>query len=99
MRTTLRSYVSRRVLAGAGLVVVTFMATLFLLRSCKDERQLPNSPGAESRGLAQASAPSPGTAQHDPNAENPDRDRWVDLATVPFRKEWVGGRLVQLRPS
>jgi peptide/nickel transport system substrate-binding protein len=33
----------------------------------------------------------------DPNAENPDRDRWVDLASVPFRPELVGGRVVQLR--
>ena len=51
---------------------------------------------------AAASRPAPesraGSAQ-DANAENPDRDSWVDLATIPFDKRLVGGRFVLLRPG
>ena len=32
-------------------------------------------------------------ATDDPNATNPDRGKWVDLATHPFEPGWVGGTL------
>ena len=42
---------------------------------------------------AQSAAKGPASRE----SENPDRASWIDLAERPFRPEWVGGQLVQLR--
>jgi peptide/nickel transport system substrate-binding protein len=69
------------------------VACVACLSACKRDPD-PKPAPAESRPAAEARAPF---ASGDPNAENPDRDSWVDLATIPFDPALVGGRVVQLR--
>ncbi len=53
--------------------------------------------GREGTAVVVPPPAAPASAPSDSNAENPDRSRLVDLATIPFHKGWVGGRLVQVR--
>jgi peptide/nickel transport system substrate-binding protein len=69
-----------------GILVLTLVACV--PAGCS-RRDAPKTPAAESRPASQGLS--------DPNAENPDRDTWVDLATKPFEPKLVGGHLVQLR--
>ncbi len=54
-------------------------------------------------GACSKSPPAPPVATapavEGPEAENPDRGRWVDLQKHPFRPEWVGGALTVGRRS
>jgi peptide/nickel transport system substrate-binding protein len=63
-----------------------------LAAACSRAGEAPSKGGPGAAAETRPAAP-------DPNAENPDRARWADLAGGPFRPEWVGGRVVQIRPA
>jgi peptide/nickel transport system substrate-binding protein len=85
----LRNFRFGRALLGFLLLSPALLAPWACSRRSQSETAAASRPAPETRA---------GSAQ-DPNAENPERDSWVDLATIPFDKRLVGGRFVQLKPT
>ena len=76
----------RRVPVLAILLGFTVL-TVLIGHGCGEAREESGPPAIQPQG--------PG--QPDPEAGNPDRGRWIDLAKHPFRPEWVGGTFLLSR--
>lgn len=78
----------RSLVVVSALLIATVALWVLFFKEGEASKEGGNGPSSESQAFATIA---------EPEAENPDRDRWIDLASIPFRPEWVHGTLKVVR--